>query len=263
MNAPQTDGPLTLVLATGNQHKVAEIQAILGSTLLCRSLREFPGAPRLLEEADSFAGNAAGKARQLAAWLAHAHPHTACLVLADDSGLEVDALNGAPGVRSARFAAKDGLPADNTPDRANNSKLLRLLSNTPAEQRGARFHCVLALVDLKPGQAPGEPRLFRGTCEGRIGSRPAGQSGFGYDPLFLPEGFQCTFAELGEEQKNRISHRRKALDALGAWLARRLEPDDNPTSVHRPSIPATNPLMGGGANANFCQLLLNPGIALS
>jgi len=232
MNPTANSEPLTFALATRNRHKVAEIQAILGPVVACRSLDDFPGVPPLVEDADSFAGNAAGKARQLANWLVHSGPKTSFLILADDSGLEVDALNGAPGVRSARFAADELHASGNTTDQANNAKLLRLLEHTPAEQRGARFRCVLALVNANPGGTDCEARLFDGTCEGHIGHEPAGQNGFGYDPLFLPTGFDCTFAELGEAQKNRISHRRKALDALRDWLSiRRKEGSDSPSQT--------------------------------
>jgi XTP/dITP diphosphohydrolase len=219
MNRAANNEPLTLVLATRNRHKVAEIQAILGPEVVCQSLFDFPDVPPLSETADSFSGNAAGKARQLAASLSHGIAKSSALVLADDSGLEVDALNGAPGVLSARFAADETPTSGNAPDQANNAKLLRLLKQTPTEQRTARFRCVLALLQVSHKETESPPHLFEGTCEGRIGHKPAGRSGFGYDPLFLPTGFDCTFAELGEERKNRISHRRKALEALQRWIS--------------------------------------------
>jgi XTP/dITP diphosphohydrolase len=214
--------PTTLVIATRNRHKLAEIRAILG--VECLSLDEFPGAPPLVEDASTFAGNATGKALQLAHWITATEPpgrarlERAGLVLADDSGLEVDALDGAPGVHSARFAAPDARAGVNSSDAANNARLLRLLENVPVSRRTARFRCVLALVRVGPVAAAEEPRLFEGVCEGRISFAPSGGGGFGYDPLFIPEGCSASFAELGEEVKNRISHRARALAKLReAW----------------------------------------------
>jgi XTP/dITP diphosphohydrolase len=142
--------------------------------------------------------------------------------------LEVDALNGAPGVHSARFAAMDrsadSLSA-NSPDADNNARLLRLLKDVPLEKRTARFRCVIALVEINPQSATrlGEarvhnPQLFDGACEGRIGFEPHGKNGFGYDPLFVPVDFEQTFAELGEDVKNKLSHRARALDKLKAFF---------------------------------------------
>jgi XTP/dITP diphosphohydrolase len=143
----------------------------------------------------------------------------------------VDALNGAPGVHSARFATLDtGVPG-NSPDAQNNAKLLRLLEKVPVTQRTARFRCVIALTPLmsahpasaSPACAADEhemaTELFDGTCEGRISFAPSGAGGFGYDPLFVPGGFDLSFAELGEEVKNRISHRANALSKLRGRFA--------------------------------------------
>jgi XTP/dITP diphosphohydrolase len=153
-------------------------------------------------------------------------------VLADDSGLEVDALNGAPGVHSARFAALDTQSQGNSPDADNNAKLLRLLKDVPLEKRTARFRCVLAMTPvMAPSATNASPvcaadefelqtELFDGACEGRIGFTPGGQGGFGYDPLFIPDGQWQTFAELGEVTKNQLSHRAKALEALKNKLIR-------------------------------------------
>src|SRR5579863_9537240 len=141
----------TLLIATRNRHKVEEIRAILGGQFQFLTLNDFPGAPSVVEDAETFAGNAAKKAAELARWLAAnpsliaRHPSLS-FVLADDSGLEVDALNGAPGVHSARFAALDSAKSGNTPDADNNTKLLRLLKDVPSEKRKARFHCVIALT---------------------------------------------------------------------------------------------------------------------
>jgi XTP/dITP diphosphohydrolase len=214
--------PTTLVIATRNRHKLAEIRAILG--VECLGLETYPTAPSLVEDALTFAGNASRKAVQLADWLRReieasgAEPEAGGFVLADDSGLEVDALNGAPGVYSARFAAAEGAAA-NSSDAANNLKLLRLLEDVPADNRRARFRCVLALARIRPSPSHPEPWLFEGVCEGRISFAPSGAGGFGYDPLFIPDGFTVSFAELGEGVKNRISHRARALAALRAeWL---------------------------------------------
>jgi len=222
----------TIVIATRNAHKVGEIRAILGGASQFLTLNDFPDAPKVIEDAGTFAGNATKKAVELAHWLSVMSPATRHLsplfVLADDSGLEVDALNGAPGVHSARFAAldrsADSLSA-NLLDADNNAKLLRLLKDVPLEKRPARFHCVIALVEINPQSATrlGEakvrnPQLFDGTCEGRIGFAPRGKNGFGYDPLFVPVGFEQSFAELGEDVKNKLSHRAQALEKLKAFF---------------------------------------------
>ncbi|PAW83511.1 MAG: non-canonical purine NTP pyrophosphatase [Pedosphaera sp. Tous-C6FEB] len=209
----------TLLIATRNAHKVGEIQTILGAGFRCRALlQEFPDAPVPVEDADSFAGNAVLKARSLADWLASlpaARELAAeqAWVLADDSGLEVDVLGGAPGIHSARFAALDSASTGNSPDRDNNAKLLRLLAGVPVAKRSARFRCALALVPVGRADAP---QIFEGTCEGRIDLDPRGAGGFGYDPLFIPAGREQSFAELGEETKSRISHRSQALGTLRA-----------------------------------------------
>ena len=226
-----------LVVATRNGHKVREIRAILGEHYQYLALNDFPDAPKTVEDADTFAGNARKKASELAQWLAtHStldlRP-SAVFVLADDSGLEVDALKGAPGVYSARFAIgggnAGGLPArltGNSTDADNNAKLLRLLNEVSWEKRTARFRCVLALTPILTAAQAGssqvcfaeerelETELFEGVCDGRIGFAPRGPGGFGYDPLFIPEDHEQSFAELGEDVKNKISHRAKALARL-------------------------------------------------
>ncbi len=229
----------TLLIATRNAHKVGEIQAILGAQFRCLTLHDFPAAPQVIEDADTFAGNAAKKAVELAKWLAAStldpQPLNLNFVLADDSGLEVDALNGAPGVHSARFAALDG-SADgssasctgNSPDADNNAKLLRLLQDVPLEKRTGRFRCVIALVPVPEARVESASpvcyadefaaRIFDGACAGRIQFAPHGRGGFGYDPLFVPAGCAQSFAELGEEVKNRLSHRAKALEQVKRYL---------------------------------------------
>lgn len=220
---------ITLLIATRNEHKVGEIRAILGEGFRWPTLKDFPGAPEVVEDAGSFAGNATKKAVELARWLSSAPSsefRVPSFVLADDSGLEVDALNGAPGVHSARFAALDSGAPGNSRDGDNNAKLLRLLMDVPLEKRTARFHCVIALTpvicDRVENASPVcygdefemQTQLFEGACSGRIQFAPTGQGGFGYDPLFVPEGFAQSFAELGEDVKNRLSHRAKALEKL-------------------------------------------------
>jgi XTP/dITP diphosphohydrolase len=226
----------TYLLATRNRHKVAEIQAVLGAAFVCRSLDDFPPAPAVIEDAPTFAANAVKKASTLAEWLgclseSFGAPDLPGWVLADDSGLEVDALDGAPGVHSARFAALDSGRPGNSTDAENNAKLLRLLEGVPLARRTARFRCAIALVPVvrrspvapdgagtTQPQSAGAALVFEGTCEGRILGESRGARGFGYDPLFEPEGFASTFAELGEATKNRISHRARALAAVLAHL---------------------------------------------
>ena len=221
----------TLLIATRNAHKVGEIRAILGGSFQFLTLNDFPAAPKVTEDADTFAGNATKKAVELANWVAgNSKLKTKNLklnfVLADDSGLEVDALDGAPGVHSARFAALD--KSENSHDADNNAKLLRLLKDVPLEKRTARFRCVIALVPVPAGKIESaspvcfadefEARIFDGACEGRIQFSASGRGGFGYDPLFVPDGFTQSFAELGEDVKNQLSHRAKALEKLKLYF---------------------------------------------
>ena len=230
-----------LLLATRNAHKTREIQQVLAGDYIYLTLHDFPGAPAAVEDGATFEANASKKVSVLADWLA-ANPRMpepvasalradpsilqtpssiraySFYVLADDSGLEVEALGGAPGVHSARFAAPDSGAGENSPDSANNAKLLRLLERVPAARRTARFRCVLALRRLFLPLAA-ETVLFEGVCAGRIGLRPAGGGGFGYDPLFVPDGCSQTFGELGESAKNSLSHRALALQKLARFLA--------------------------------------------
>ncbi|MDX1443089.1 MAG: RdgB/HAM1 family non-canonical purine NTP pyrophosphatase [Gammaproteobacteria bacterium] len=195
----------TLVLATGNPGKVREMQdrlAALGVTVKAQKEFNVEGPE---ETGLTFVENAILKAR-------HAAAETGLPALADDSGLEVDVLDGAPGIYSARFAGKDG------DDAANNAKLLEALRDVPAEDRTARFRCVIAL--LRHAKDP-TPLIVTGTWEGRIASESRGENGFGYDPLFLfgeplPDGRSA--AELDKQEKGRLSHRGQALDALQAAL---------------------------------------------
>jgi XTP/dITP diphosphohydrolase len=232
---------ITLFIATRNRHKVGEIQAILGADFRYLTLNEFPAAPEINEDAGTFAGNATKKAVGLAKWLTTVRasesasndvPQRDLLVLADDSGLEVEALNGAPGVHSARFAALDTGLAGNCSPAENNAKLLRLLKDVPLEKRTGKFRCVLALTPVlkaaiqnaSPACAADEfelqTELFEGVCNGRIDVTLRGTGGFGYDPLFIPDGYTQSFGELLEQVKNRLSHRAQALTKLKLRLAR-------------------------------------------
>jgi len=184
-----------LVLATANRHKVEEISEMLADhRIVVRSLGEFPGAPEIVEDGSTYGENALKKARSAAKF-------TGKPALADDTGLEVDALGGRPGLFAARFAGEGCTFQDNI------RKLLDLLEGVPAERRGARFVCVLAFV--LPG---GRERVVEGELLGRITEVPAGVGGFGYDPVFYVPEVGKTLAELAPEEKNRLSHRRRALD---------------------------------------------------
>lgn len=196
---------MRLVLATRNPGKVAELRALLADLPVeLVSAAELPGVPEVEEDAPTLEGNARKKAEAL-------HRHTGLPALADDTGLEVDALGGAPGVHSARFA---GQYAD---DAANRARLVRELEG--AAERRARFRTVLAFADTD-----GEVHYFEGLCSGRIIDAERGEGGFGYDPLFVPDdgpGDQ-TFAQMSAEAKNLISHRGAALRAFAVFLHARL-----------------------------------------
>lgn len=199
-----------IVIATRNRHKVDEIRAVLGEGYTYLTLSELPGSPKVVEDGDTFVANAVKKAVELARWL-HEQGQGPAIVLADDSGLAVDALGGAPGVHSARFAALDRAGSENSSDQENNLKLLRLLANVPYPERKARFRCAIAVAVAGAGPVA---LTFEGACEGHIRFEARGVKGFGYDPLFQPEGYEASFAELGEEVKNQISHRAKALASV-------------------------------------------------
>ena len=214
----------TLFIATGNGHKVQEIRAVLGTGFTVLSPADATVKLEPEETGATFAENARIKSITWAAYLAaDVCQLGAHYVLADDSGLEVDALGGAPGVHSARFAARDDGREGNSTDRENNAKLLHLLAKIPTERRTARFRCVLALTPVQPGSLPwelaGGTRFFTGACEGFIASGPSGGGGFGYDPLFVPQGYAVSFAELGAPVKNQLSHRARALAQLLSHFA--------------------------------------------
>lgn len=194
----------TLLIATANPGKAREFQQMLGEDWAVRTLGDLMEVPEIVEDGVTFEENALKKVRALAGW--GAGP-----VLADDSGLEVDALAGAPGVLSARYAGRHG------DDEGNKRKLLEALREVPEAERGAQFRCVLAV--RLPG---GEERCFSGVCRGRILETPRGTGGFGYDPLFLPEGSERSMAELAAAEKHAISHRGRAMRAAVEWLRRQV-----------------------------------------
>ncbi len=190
-----------LILASRNRGKIDEIKTMLdGLPLELLSLNDFPELPAVEEDEDTFAGNARKKAETIA--LA-----CGCAALADDSGLEVECLNGRPGVYSARFAGPQAGDAE------NNRYLLSLMRGVPPEKRSATFRCVIALA-----LPEGKTYLVEGSCRGRIAEELRGDSGFGYDPLFIVEPSGLTFAQMGPDEKNKISHRARALRKLRALL---------------------------------------------
>ncbi|OGQ79785.1 MAG: non-canonical purine NTP pyrophosphatase, RdgB/HAM1 family [Deltaproteobacteria bacterium RIFCSPLOWO2_12_FULL_60_19] len=195
---------MELLIATTNLGKLAEVAAVLKALPIeIVPLSRIENAPAVVEDGKTFEENAVKKAHTLAEF-------SGLVTLADDSGLEVDAVGGAPGVHSARYSGDD---AD---DARNNQKLLQALTGVPEDKRGARFVCVLALC--APAALKGGERLFRGECEGRIAFAPKGASGFGYDPLFFYPPLNRTFAELDCDAKGRVSHRGAALRKLAAAL---------------------------------------------
>lgn len=188
---------MKLVLATKNENKTREVAQFLAPyDIEVVSLNEFPDLPEIEESGETFRENAIVKASE-------ALMFTGLTALADDSGLEVDCLDGLPGVYSARFAGEDKNDED------NNKKLLELLEGLPAEQRTARFRCVMAVATTE-----GFVYTTEGACEGVIAEEPRGNGGFGYDPLFYLPEYGKTFAELDLETKNKISHRARALTGV-------------------------------------------------
>ena len=198
-----------LIIATGNTHKTEEIRKLLGSIFEnIEDLQSYPEIGEIDEIGSTFQENAELKALEVGKALGDS-----TLILSDDSGLEVDALDGTPGVRSARFSG------ENATDSNNRKKLLNELEaiNAQGESRTARFRCVMVLVK-------GDQKLadFNGVVEGKIADLEKGKGGFGYDSLFIPQGYDMTFAELPSDTKNAISHRANALAAFKSWL---LDPD--------------------------------------
>jgi XTP/dITP diphosphohydrolase len=193
-----------LLLATRNPGKLAELKALLdGSGWEPVMLDAYPAAPDVEETGTTFADNARLKARS-------AFEHSRTWTVAEDAGLEADALGGEPGVYSARYAGPDATDKDRC------RKLLAKLIAVPDERRHARFRCVMCVVS-----PAGEERLFEGSCEGKISHHARGCAGFGYDPLFIPEGQSQTFGELGLEVKSQISHRARAMRQVVEYLRSR------------------------------------------
>jgi len=196
---------MQLLVATRNRDKLKEISAILAELNLdVRSSADVAGVPEIKEDGATLQDNAVKKAVETA-------KAAKMLTIADDTGLEVDALNGEPGVRSARYAGDEATAHE------NNKKLLAALHGTPLEKRTARFRCVVAIAD-----ANGLVETVEGICNGALLEDERGGGGFGYDPLFIPGGQVKTFAELSPDVKNRISHRAKALQKAWAVLSRYL-----------------------------------------
>jgi XTP/dITP diphosphohydrolase len=197
---------MELIIATGNKKKIEEIKRITEDLdVKVLTLNDFPGSPEVEEDGKSFEENAVKKATAVA-------DYAGIAALADDSGIEVDALNGAPGILSARYA---GEGAD---DRRNVLKLLKDLQGV--EERGARFVCCLALAF-----PDGRVKTFFGYAGGAIGTEPRGENGFGYDPLFYPKGHDRTFAEMTDEEKDSLSHRGNALKQLRKFLEQKKNPN--------------------------------------
>ena len=193
-----------LIIASGNAHKVEEFEKLLkGINFAVTSAEICGGMPEVEEDGDTFAANSQLKAEALRA-IAPAE----AWVMADDSGLEVDALSGAPGVYSARYAGEGAT------DETNVAKLLEALADVPVEARTARFRCVLCVID-----DAGHVSHYDGTCEGTIAKRRKGDSGFGYDSIFIPTGYNQTFGQLGEKVKGAMSHRARASHWLKLTLA--------------------------------------------
>ena len=188
---------MKILFATNNAHKLAEVQAVLGDAYTLVTPRDCGVTEEIPEEQETLEGNASQKAHYL-------HDRTGLDCFADDTGLEVEALGGAPGVHSARYAT------DGHDFAANNRLLLKNLEGV--ENRRARFRTVISLI------LNGEEHLFEGRVEGRILDRETGHEGFGFDPLFVPDGCERSFAEMSAEEKNVVSHRGRAVRKLAAWL---------------------------------------------
>jgi XTP/dITP diphosphohydrolase len=191
-----------LVLATRNRGKLVELERLLAGTgWQALMLTDFPEVPEVEEDGRTFAENAVKKARVAA-------QVTKTWTLAEDAGLEVDALGGEPGIRSARYCG------EGASDRDRISRVLEQIIAVPDDKRTARFRCVMCLIN-----PAGDERLFEGVCEGRIAPLARGRFGFGYDPVFVPDGYAQTFGELGLEVKSRISHRAQAMRQVVDYLA--------------------------------------------
>jgi len=194
---------MNLLLATRNRNKVVEMQhALEGTGWQVMMLSDLGDVPEVEEDGATFEENARKKARSAARYSRR-------WTLAEDAGLEVDALGGEPGVRSARYCGEGASDTDKI------NKVLGAAAAVPDERRTARFRCVMCLID-----PAGNETCFEGRCDGRISREPRGTSGFGYDPIFVPDGYDRTFAELGLEVKGRISHRARAMRQVIEYLSR-------------------------------------------
>jgi len=217
---------MKLLLATRNRNKVVEIQQALQATdWQVVILSDIPNAPDVEEDGATFEQNALKKARSAAQYRENGDctaansmscseglsPFSPYWTLAEDSGLEIDELGGEPGVRSARYAGEGASDADRI------RKVLDQLTSVPDERRAARFRCVMCVID-----PAGKENCFEGRCEGRIAAHPRGSSGFGYDPIFIPDGYDQTFAELGLGVKGKISHRARAMQQVIDYLRSQL-----------------------------------------
>lgn len=200
---------MKIIFATGNMHKLEEVQAVLGAGFELVTPAMLGVTEDIPEDRTTLEGNASQKSHYL-------YDRTGADCFADDTGLEVDALDGAPGVYSARYAGSGKDPQDNM-------KLLLRNMDGKAD-RTARFRTVISLI------LAGEEFLFEGVVNGRIIAAPRGEGGFGYDPVFVPDGYTTTFAEMSAAEKNRISHRGQAVEKLAAFLAERKSSQDSPAA---------------------------------
>lgn len=197
---------IDLVIASRNKKKIEELKRLLADLpIVVRAVDEIADVPEVVEDEPTFKANAIKKAVEVA-------KATGLMALADDSGLEVEYLNGEPGVYSSRYA---GIPRD---DQRNNEKLLRKMQDVPWEKRDAWFKCVIALAT-----PDGEVETCEGKCVGKIGYQPKGELGFGYDPIFVLPEYDKTLAEIDPDLKNQISHRAKALDQVKKVLAEKIQ----------------------------------------
>ena len=208
---------MKLLLATRNRHKVTEMQRMLdGNGWQVVMLSDFEDMPDVEEDGITFEENARKKARSAAR-------RAKLWTLAEDAGLEVDALKGEPGVHSARYCGEGASDADRM------REVLARIIAVPDECRTARFRCVMCLVD-----PAGNETCFEGRCDGRIAHHARGSAGFGYDPIFMPDGHGRTFGELGQSVKSRISHRAKAMQQVVAFLQSRVRPDGHASHPRKP-----------------------------
>ncbi len=196
---------MKLYLASGNTHKVEELQRLANQSALpvkMASAKDVGGMPEVIEDTGTFVGNARKKAVALRGLLPEGS-----WALSDDSGICVDFLDGGPGVESAYFAGPEG------DDVANLKKLIDEMRDVAEDQRGAHYISVLVLLSPE-----GEEHVFEGRVDGQLRYTPRGEGGFGYDPLFVPDGYEITFAEMSGDAKNQLSHRARAWEALAEWL---------------------------------------------